>query len=317
MLVSHSETLSRSPFENEAEIERVVQDFAEQLFGPNIIYLPQTRISTIGGRGSIPDAIVIDVEADDWYIVEAERATHGTWEHIAPQVSRQLAAVGSPRTRELVLRAALDQVAQNSKVKDVFAELGIEELEIHGRIHAILAKPPTIAIPIDSIPKDLKEWVQTLRNDVKIWVLEKYVDEKNPDRVLYSIPDETLPTLSTTSTPTGQVSTVTRGSAPWQELMDSGGLADGDRLIMEYGPRGQPRQTFVGIARKEGVEVEGTVFSPSAAALRCIRSAGSQRISANGWVAWKTPDGRLIDDLYRELGSRLEEPGDQALGEES
>src|SRR5690606_778096 len=139
--INRNETLYRAPFDNEAEIERVVQDFAQQLFGSNILYLPQTRISTIGGKGSVPDAVVIDVEAETWYIVEAERAVHGTWEHIAPQVSKQLAAVASTKTRELILRAALEQV-QSGMARGVFEELGIEQLAIHGRLQGILSKSP-------------------------------------------------------------------------------------------------------------------------------------------------------------------------------
>ena len=303
VLVNHEEKLVRTPFENEAEIEGLVQDFAEDLFGPNIIYLPQTRITTIGGRGSIPDAIVLDVESQEWYIVEAERAVHGTWEHIAPQVSRQLAAVASSDTRELILRLALEQVSQNQTVKQVFSELGIEELDIHGRLQRLLRKPPIIAIPIDAIPKDLKEWVQTLRNDVKIWVLEKYVGDRSSDRIFYSLPDETFPTLSTRTTKSGGVATVTRGSAPWQDLISSGMLKEGDALVMDYGPRGQPRRTFHGVARNDGVEIDGRVLSPSAAAVHRIREAGSDRRTANGWTIWKTPQGKYLFDLYEELGS--------------
>lgn len=303
MLVNSSDKFLRVPFNDEAEIERVVQDYAEQLFGPNIVYLPQTRIATIGGKESIPDAIVIDIESAEWYIVEAERAVHGTWEHIAPQVSKQLAAVASPKTRELILLAALDQVKQSQGVKDVFMELGISELTIHGHLQAILVKPPLIAIPIDSIPRDLKEWVQTLRNDAKIWVIEKYAHVEQPDRILYSIPDETLPTLSTKSTAYGKISTFTRGSAPWQELIEANVLKNGDPLLMEYGPRGKPRQTFRGTVRKDGIEVNGKVFSPSYAAVEHIRNAGSDRKTANGWVVWKTPDGKYLDDLYQQIGS--------------
>lgn len=301
MLISPREMFHRAAFDDEAEIERVVQQFAQQLFGSNILYLPQTRIATIGGKGSVPDAVVIDVESDVWYIVEAERAVHGTWEHIAPQVSKQLAAVASNRTRELILRAALDQVSQSGSVRAIFDELGIEQLAVHGRLHNILAKPPLIAIPIDAIPKDLKDWVQTLRHEARIWVIEKFVDASDPSRVLYSIPDETQPTLSTTTTRSGDVATVSRGSEPWSELIEAGALADGQTLVMEYGRRGQPRQTYHGTVRQEGIEVDGAVFSPSYAAVRCMRKAGSDRPTANGWAVWRTIEGRLIDELYRNL----------------
>jgi hypothetical protein len=92
MLINDSQQLVKTSFDGEAEIESVVQKYAEQLFGSSIIYLPQTRISTLGGKNTIPDAIVIDIQSEEWFIVEAERAVHGTWEHIAPQVSRQLAS---------------------------------------------------------------------------------------------------------------------------------------------------------------------------------------------------------------------------------
>jgi hypothetical protein len=57
MLVNDTDQFLKTNFENEAEIERVVQQYAQQLFGGSIIYLPQTRLSTVGGRGSIPDAL--------------------------------------------------------------------------------------------------------------------------------------------------------------------------------------------------------------------------------------------------------------------
>ena len=57
MLVGPTEQLIRTAFVNEAELEAVVVDFADLLFGASTIYLPQTRIATIGGRGTVPDAV--------------------------------------------------------------------------------------------------------------------------------------------------------------------------------------------------------------------------------------------------------------------
>lgn len=164
MLISDLEQYVKSHFDSETEIEQVVQKYAEQLFGSGILYLSQTKISTIGGKGTIPDAIVIDVQSEEWFVVEVERAVHGTWEHIAPQISKQLAAVNSSETRELIIQLALNQIGQNKELLEIFVELGIGELEIHGKLQQILRKAPSIAIPIDGIPKDLKEWIQTLRS---------------------------------------------------------------------------------------------------------------------------------------------------------
>lgn len=302
MLISDNEQYVRGPFENEAEIEGVVQRFAEQLFGASIIYLPQTRIVTLGGKGTIPDAIVIDLEGEQWYLVEAERAVHGTWEHIAPQVSKQLAALAFPDTRQAILQSALALISQDEKYIPLFSDLEISQIEIHGFIQRILQKPVIIAIPIDGVPKDLTDWIKTLRNQTRVWVIEKYVSTSDATRVLYSLPDENLPTIETggTSRVGGQSVTV-RSSQPYQELIESGLLNPGDQLYLEYGPRGEPRKKYFGTARETGIEVDGTVFSASYAAVACINKAGSSRKTANGWTMWRTMEGELIDDLYQRI----------------
>lgn len=302
MLINDTRQYQRAPFSNEAEIEEVVRKYADQLFGANIIYLSQARIATLGGAGTVPDAIVVDVEGEEWYLVEAERAVHGTWEHIAPQVSKQLAALASPATRQALLESALNQVAQEPSLPQMLSDLGLTQLEVHGHLQRILNKPATIAIPIDAIPKDLKDWIQTLRNTTKIWVIEKYISVNGTPDTLYSLPDENLPTLMTSTSAAEGISRVTtRSSQPYQDLIDSGLLQEGQELVMEYGPRGRPRQKYRAVARAEGLEVDGRIFSPSYAAVYCMNKAGSSRRTANGWVSWKTPAGEFLDDLYKRV----------------
>jgi hypothetical protein len=308
MLINDSQQFIRMPFDSEAEIEGVVQKYAERLFGSSIIYLPQTKISTLGGKNTVPDAIVIDVESEEWYVVEAERAAHGTWEHIAPQVSRQLAAVGSNKTRDLILQISLNLIAQQAALRALFQDLGIGELEVHGRVQGILRRAPTIAIPIDGIPKDIKEWAQTLKNDVKIWVIEKYVPVKGAGAVLYSIPDENLPTISTSpAAGTGFPTVTTTGSQPYQELLNAFPELEGNEVSLQYGPKGKPKQTFHGTVKKEGIEVDGKVYSPSYAAVYCIQKAGSPRKTANGWLMWKTKEGKFLNELYQQIGEAQDE----------
>lgn len=302
MLINDNEQFIKAQFDNEAEIDDVVRKYSEQLFGSGSIYLPKAKISTSGGRGTIPDAFVIDIQSEEWYIVEAERAIHGTWEHIAPQISKQLAAVGSLDSRELILQLALDVIRSKPSLSEMFREIGIDTLEIHGKLQRILRNLPTIAIPIDRIPKDLTDWVQTLKNNTKIWVIEKYVSMNDPNRILYSIPDDNLPTITTTSSEGTILSAVRRTSSqPFQELLDAGLLSEGQNLLLDYGPRGGERKTFSGTVRKEGIEVDGTVYSPSYAAVSCIQKTGSHRTTANGWIMWRTNKGEYLNELYTKL----------------
>ncbi len=75
--------------------------------------------------------------------------------------------------------------------------MDINQLDIHGKLQSILRRSPIVAIPIDAIPRDLTEWARTLRKTVRIWVIEKFVSDSDSSRVLNSIPDETVPTIST------------------------------------------------------------------------------------------------------------------------
>lgn len=314
MLINNSKQYARAPFRDEAEIEGVVQRFAEQLFGSGIIYLPQARIQTNSGRGTVPDAIVIDIEAGEWYIVEAERAIHGTWEHIAPQISRQMAAVLSSETLASVLRLALDAVSADVEIREIFRDIGINELGIHGHIERILRRPPTIAIPIDGIPRDLQDWIVTLRTNVKLWVIDKFVSTTDDQDILYLIPDENRPTLSTTQQSGSDLATVqTASSHPFQELVDARPDLVGQTMTMEYGPRGGQRRTFYGVLRSDGIEVYGRLFSLSYGAVYCMKQVGSTRRTANGWTVWRAPSGELLTQIYEAIRTSEAPAPDRAV----
>jgi hypothetical protein len=49
--------------------------------------------------------------------------------------------------------------------------------------------------------------------------------------------------------------------------------------------------------------VKGTVYSPSYAAVVCMKPVGSQRRTANGWIMWKTKHGEFLTDLYEKVKS--------------
>ncbi len=303
MIVSELDKYFRTPFNNEAEIEKVVRDYAEYLFGSTILLVPKAKITTMGGTGTIPDGFVVDVESEEWFMVEAELASHGTWQHIAPQISKQLAAVDSQTTRDSILKITLDLVKGDEAAANVFADLGISQLDIHGKLQTILKKAPTIAIPIDGVPSDLQSWAKTLKFNVKIWVIEKY---QSPDgkTVIYSIPEENVPTIVTGAAQGQLTSTVVaKWSQPYQDVMQAQLIREGQRVFLEYGPRGQAKKTFEGLLRKEGVEVDGKVMSLSAAAVYCIQKAGSKRETANGWIMWKTEDGIYLNEFYNRVYS--------------
>lgn len=75
------------------------------------------------------------------------------------------------------------------------------------------------------------------------------------------------------------------------------------KVFLDYRPRGKSKKRWQGILRKDGVEVDGKIMSLSAAAVYCIRQAGSQRETANGWIMWKTDDEIYLNEFYNKVFS--------------
>ena len=287
---------SRIEFKNEEEVENVVIDNFRLLFGDYSILLPKKMINTAGGKGTIPDGIIINFEEESWYILEVERGIHGTWEHIAPQVVKQITAMQRAETKNKVTENCIKEINRKSGFTDLLAEIDIKEISIHGRINRILKKEPVVALPIDFIPKDLEEWAKSLRVPVKIWLVEKYSDLSG--NILYNIPDiETGAGEKDIVNPAASDNDII--SKNLELIVKAGYLQEGQRVYMEYGKKGYQKTRFEGLIRLDGIDVDGTVSSPSISSLRCIQAVNPERTSANGWKVWKTEDGKLIDEAWQ------------------
>ena len=195
MLLIDNRKFVITKFGNEDEIERVTIENAEFIFGPSSIYFPKTLIKTFDGVGTIPDGYVIDLDGKRWYIVEAELAHHSVWNHIAPQVAKQIIAANNPATKQKLVDVAIEQVRNDESLQDKFAEQNIEPIDYRRVLNQILQSDPIIGMPIDAVKNDLREWAQTLRVDVRLWLIRKYVEFDNPENIAYQIPEEFRPAL--------------------------------------------------------------------------------------------------------------------------
>jgi hypothetical protein len=90
LLIASSKRFIQTSFDSEEELERVLVDNYEHIFGPSAVYLPRALIKTPGGYGTIPDGFAFDLSKKQCFIVEAEPAKHDLWNYIAPQVAKQI-----------------------------------------------------------------------------------------------------------------------------------------------------------------------------------------------------------------------------------
>jgi len=285
---------SKMEFVDEDEIENVVINNFKLLFGDYSILLDKNLINTNSGKGSIPDGIIINFQENKWYILEVERGIHGTWEHIAPQISKQITAMENIDTKIKIAENCIKKINKNTSFKDLLNEIDIEEINIHGTINKILKSPPIVALPIDFIPNDLKDWTKTLKVEVVVWLVEKYVDING--NVLFSIPEKEIETEIDSNNDNVKVT-----GDILSQVINKGLLTIGQELYFEYGPKGKSKTKFIGIVRKNGIEVDGEISSVSVSSLRCIQKISPTRTTSNGWTVWKTKDGKLINELYKKL----------------
>jgi hypothetical protein len=288
-----------APFSSEQELESVVQANAELIFGPDSIYLPKSLIRTPDGFGTIPDGFVIDIAARRWFIVEAELAAHSVWNHIAPQVAKQIIAASQPTSRRALTDIVVDRVKESPSFREKFADFNIYEIDIRRFLGDIFDGKPIVGLPIDDVGADLREWAQTLKVEVRLWLVRKLVEFGNSDNILYEIPEEYRPVLDTSPESDESSQGYHYYDVTIGDLIDSQLLTAGQTLLLVYKPRGGERKQYQALVSSDGsMEVLGKSFSaPSYAALACIQNAGSERETVNGWMSWKNSEGEALADL--------------------
>jgi hypothetical protein len=303
MLIFQSQKFIKAAFNSEAELEQVVYENYELLFGPSSIFLPKSKIRTAGGFGTIPDGFAIDIATKRWYLVEAELIHHSLWNHIAPQITKQLLASQQIQAKRKIIDLSVEQYKSNPSTKEKFDEQNIAEIHVHRHIENILETDPIIGLPIDGVSDDLKEWARTLKYKVKLWLVNKYVSFDKQGSIVYELPEEFKPVLDTEEEVEDQANeSINRYDVEINDLINAGILNVGDKLIMPYKPRNGQAKVYEAIINDDGTLnlLNQTFTSPSYAALYGIKDSGSTRESVNGWTAWKTKDGRIIAELREE-----------------
>lgn len=301
MLIFKDTKFIKSPFDSEAELEQVIVDNYEYLFGPNSLYLPKAKIKTADGVGTIPDGFAIDISQMRWYLVEAELMHHSVWNHIVPQVTKQILASQQAATKRQLIDLAVEQYQREYYTKEKFEELNIAEINVRRVVGDILETEPIIGIPIDGVTNDLRDWARTLRYKVKLWVVNKFVEFNKPSNIVYEFPEEFKPELDTEeeAKPNINNSSIAIYDVELSDLVNANLLTVGEQITMIYKPRnGQQKRYDATVLEDGSLELLDQQFSsPSYAALAGIQNAGSDRKTVNGWTSWKNKQNRTLADL--------------------
>src|ERR1051325_1860259 len=307
MLISESARFVQAPFDSEAELENVVVQNYEYIFGPSSVYLPKGKISTPDGVATVPDGFAFDVANKQWFIVEAELSKHNVWSHIAPQVAKQITSALKPESKRYLVERIVTLVRDDASIRKKFEEEDIEPIDIRKVLDEILGKQPLLGMPIDAVSSDLREWASTsVKLETTLWILRKHVELENPKNIIYELPEEYRPAFDSheeeEAAGTGRIKFY---DVTLRNLLQANILKVGAKLQMSYKRKhtSQDRQTYEAIVQDDGsLRADNQSFSsPSYAAIYFINKAGSSRQTVNGWTAWRTESGKLLAALREQF----------------
>jgi hypothetical protein len=206
-------------------------------------------------------------------------------------------AASQPATRQMLIELVINRVKENHQLRQRFEEQKIGQIDIRRVLSEIFEQRPMVGIPIDKVGEDLIQWAQTLKSEVKLWLVRKLVEFGNPQNVMYEVPEEYEPVLDTSPDSQKPESGNRVYGISVADLIHANLLNSGQKLFMNYKPQGtlSPKLFEATILDDGSLEVLGTKFSaPSYAALECLKNAGSDRETVNGWRAWKDLNGSTL-----------------------
>lgn len=148
-------------YKDEGELENLVREHSEYIFGNNSLFFRKNEIKSKAGIRTIPDGFVLLPSKRKWYIVEIERATHPLFDHIVTQISKFYNAIKNHNTKKKLIDAFYDEIDRNSNLLCIYETLGIKE-ERYKLLTDIINKNPEIVIVIDKKTKELEDVCNTL-----------------------------------------------------------------------------------------------------------------------------------------------------------
>lgn len=160
-------------YKSEQELEEFVFQNIKKIFGSNAILLSKRKISTISGFGTIPDAFVIDLDNDEWFIIEVELAHHSLYNHIVPQISKFHSSLSNPSTHRKLVRSIYDEIKQDYNKKGMVVNQ--KGTEIYKWINDVLETRPEVVIIIDDKNKELKQVTDALQFRSRVLIFQSYL----------------------------------------------------------------------------------------------------------------------------------------------
>jgi hypothetical protein len=166
---------------DEKQLEEAVEEHSKEIFGEASVYFDlRHRLTSKSGVVSIPDGYVISWSDHlEWFIVEAELATHPLHEHITNQLNKFMVGIKNSNTQRELVEALYDEILKD-KVQRASIETKIGSPEIKGTLYELIAKPPKIVVIIDEKGENVKEASEGLKVEPLVIEFKSFIREDAP-----------------------------------------------------------------------------------------------------------------------------------------
>ncbi|RJR15018.1 hypothetical protein C4579_03040 [Candidatus Microgenomates bacterium] len=167
------------PFENEAELERVTVERAQDIFGSNIVYIDyKRRLGSSNTISGIPDGFLIDftnINKPQLFYVEYELESHDLYDHIGPQIMKFYASFDTDKRNLLrkLLEIIKNDDALKIKLNTKLTSTAFENMDSL-LTHIIYDGKLGIVIVIDEQTEDLNALLKRLSEIPEVIEVQKY-----------------------------------------------------------------------------------------------------------------------------------------------
>lgn len=157
-----------TPPKDEDELEQMVVEHAQEIFGENSIYLDlKHKVKSKSGIGSIPDGYVIILgNTPQWHIIEVELSSHPLHDHIVSQIGRFVGGIKNPNTQAEIVSAIYDEISEDTILIARMRQI-IGSNEIYKYLTDCISTTPIVTIIIEKATPELDDALEAINHPIK------------------------------------------------------------------------------------------------------------------------------------------------------
>lgn len=154
-IIESNKTFKIYEYPKEADLEKHVKNNFKLIFGEDALFFPlKQKIESSYGIKGIPDAFLIDLKSNKFFIVEAELKEHDFYEHILGQITRFKSAFDKEENKRKIFEAIYESLNSKDQTK---VKLIIKSNDVFRYIDKVIHEEFGIIVIIDEKTIELEE----------------------------------------------------------------------------------------------------------------------------------------------------------------